>query len=329
MSTSRGVVFRTPTTFGRAVDLTLAFLSLLTTFSFAVALPLVILPTLLFLTLAHQSLWAATVLVLLLSTSFVRPAQWSVVRHLFVWRLWAAWQDFELRVEYDPESITTSSLVAVVPHGVFPISLVALSCAPQSTFTPRSFRLRCGIATFLLRVPVLGAILSCFGAVDASWTSCVRELQQEKTFFFLVPGGIASIFVEGAATREKEVVLLKDRKGYAKLALQTGSPVHPCYAFGQNPTFSVWPTAGSWAHRMSKKWRISLMLFYGFWGLPVPRRQKLCLVIGAPLAVERIANPSQVDIDSLHQHFQRAVSELFERHKSSVEGYEQKKLDFA
>ncbi len=71
------------------------------------------------------------------------------------------------------------------------------------------------------------------------------------------------------------------------------------------------------------------MLFYGFWGLPVPRRQKLCLVIGAPLAVERNANPSQADIDSLHQRFQRAVSELFERHKSSVEGYEQKKLDFA
>ena len=51
------------------------------------------------------------------------------------------------------------------------------------------------------------------------------------TIIGVVPGGIAEIF---EPTNDfTEAIILKCRKGFIKLALETGSDVLPSYAFGQ------------------------------------------------------------------------------------------------
>lgn len=46
-------------------------------------------------------------------------------------------------------------------------------------------------------------------------------------------------------------------------------------------------------------------------GSPLP----LCLAVGKPIRVQKIQNPSQEEVDKLHQHYIKELCDLFEAHK--------------
>ena len=63
-----------------------------------------------------------------------------------------------------------------------------------------------------------------------------KKALDEGSCVGLVPDGIAGIF---RCTAEDEVVVLKKRKGIAKLALRTGHPIVPAYSIGNTAAFSA------------------------------------------------------------------------------------------
>lgn len=129
-----------------------------------------------------------------------------------------------------------------------------------------------------------------------------------------------------SAFPDKYRFVLKNRKGFAKIALRTGTPVVPAISFGENNVFEQiqYPT-GSLVRKLQDAFksvtkvapvhfngRGYLQYSFGF----IPRRHPITTVIGAPMHVTKMANPTKDDIDKLHADFCVKLEELFEAHKA-------------
>lgn len=100
---------------------------------------------------------------------------------------------------------------------------------------------------------------------------------------------------------QKELVAMKDRKGIARLALRSGTPVLPAYSFGNTAAprfargleafvrvkafiravhgafeaFSCWYDSFGILESFSRKAQASIFFFWGRFGLPIPRRTQV------------------------------------------------------
>ena len=77
-----------------------------------------------------------------------------------------------------------------------------------------------------------------------------------------------------------------------KFVIFQGSDIIPMYFFGNTSSLSV--LNSEFLANFSRKFQVSITLFWGWFGLPVPRPNKLLYVRGKPLGMPFIAEPSQV-----------------------------------
>ena len=126
-------------------------------------------------------------------------------------------------------------ILAAQPHGV--LSMCAICSAVKAE---KEFRgtIPTGVATALLRTPILKHVMGIFYLISASKSSLTRQLKKEgiEGTIFLYVGGIAELFL---CSEEEEVLYLSQRKGFIKLALQEGVDVIPIYLFGNTSVLSV------------------------------------------------------------------------------------------
>lgn len=100
--------------------------------------------------------------------------------------------------------------------------------------------------------------------------------------------------------------VLKNRKGFVRIALKTGASLVPGISFGENDIFTVT--------------RFRLIRFNGH----VP----ITTVIGKPIHVKENLNPTEDDVNEVHDIFCNQIEELFETHKSKyVENFDQVHLE--
>ncbi len=82
---------------------------------------------------------------------------------------------------------------------------------------------------------------------------------------------------------------------------------------------------------LSKKLRMSFILFYGRWFLPIAKKEPLYFVLGSIIknkfAGNPIENPSQKMIDNYHSRLLHGIRDLFDKHKG-LYGWEKKELVF-
>ncbi len=90
---------------------------------------------------------------------------------------------------------------------------------------------------------------------------------------------------------------VKARKGFIKMAIQEGATLVPTYCFGHTQLHDVSHGPGSLAMTLSRRLRVSLLLFMGQYGLPIPHRFPLVMCVGSPMAVTKIENPTPQEID--------------------------------
>lgn len=57
-------------------------------------------------------------------------------------------------------------------------------------------------------------------------------------------------------------------------------------------------------------------------------RPPLCLAVGKPIAVQKTLNPSQEEVDQLHQRYIKELCDLFEAHKLKYNVPIDQHLDF-
>ncbi|GKY96042.1 hypothetical protein MPSEU_000564500 [Mayamaea pseudoterrestris] len=241
--------------------------------------------------------------------------------HVRKWRLWDAWLRYiAMKVVADDGHGSRQllvpdqqSILAFVPHGIFPFAFAfgALPNISKSAFGV--FQPVIATATNLL--PIVRTLLHWLSSIDASRNS-VDQALSEGCRIGIVPGGIAEIF-EGypkANTKPDEEYAIV-RKGFLRMALKHNVPVIPIYCFGSSKFFKRLHLNA--LERLSLMIRVSLCLFFGKYGLPIPFRQRLLYVIGHPVHPPTRGGNDEEKVDQMHQQFCDELMRLFERHKKA------------
>ncbi|ETL89557.1 hypothetical protein L917_11541 [Phytophthora nicotianae] len=129
----------------------------------------------------------------------------------------------------------------------------------------------------------------------------------------LLPGGFeeATLYQRG-----KHRVYIKKRFGFIKLALQHGYDIYPAYTFGEEYTYHAFPYL-QWLRLQLNRFRIPGVIFFG---IPLcfymPRSDvDLITVVGKPLRLPHIENPSKDVVKQYHDKYVEALRGLFDSYK--------------
>lgn len=170
--------------------------------------------------------------------------------------------------------------------------------------------------------PIIREALLIRGFISANKSSIIRALNgQSKTqskAVAIVTGGAAEALY---AIPGKNTILLSNRKGFIKLALQTGSNLVPVYSFGENNLYKqvTNPAIRRIQMFLTEKLTFAPVLCYGRWGTLVPFQAACHVVVGTPIPVKRTPDPSNAQIDSLHAAYVDQLTELFNQYKQKYD----------
>ncbi|XP_053312697.1 2-acylglycerol O-acyltransferase 2 [Spea bombifrons] len=225
------------------------------------------------------------------------------------------------------------------PHGVLIAGGFTNFCTEATGF----HELFPGITPYLLmlplwfRAPFFRDYIMSGGLIPSDRESAAYLLQNKQK-------GNAVIIAVGGAPESLDArpgaytLLLKNRKGFVKLAIQHGASLVPVFSFGENELFDqVDNPKGSWLRfiqeKLQKAMGVALPLFhargvfqYSF-GL-LPYRKPIWTVVGKPIKVVENSNPSAEEIDRMHQTYMEELCKLFEEHKTKYNVPADKHLTF-
>ncbi|CAD7673022.1 2-acylglycerol O-acyltransferase 2 [Vulpes vulpes] len=252
-----------------------------------------------------------------------RPVQ--ALRRCFMWKYMRDYFPVTLvkTAELDP---SRNYLAGFHPHGVLAAGAFVNLCT-ESTGFPSLFpgiRSHLMMLTLWFRVPFFRDYIMSGGLVTSDKESAAHILSRKEG------GNLLAIIVGGAqealnARPGDSTLLLRNRKGFIRLALMHGAALVPIFSFGENELFDqVENSPGSWLRRIQNRLQkimgISLPLFHGrgvfqySFGL-IPYRQPITTVVGKPIEVQKTLCPSKEEVDKLHQRYVKELCDLFETHK--------------
>ncbi|CAH1792021.1 unnamed protein product [Owenia fusiformis] len=225
------------------------------------------------------------------------------------------------------------------PHGI-------LACGGFGNFATEATgfsKMFPGITPHLLTLkanfyhPLIRAYILYCGVCDVSKESINWILTKKGT------GNAAVIVIGGAdeallAHQNSYDLTLKNRKGFVKMALRTGSSLVPVYSFGENDVFyQADNPKGSKLRQFQEMFKrlfgFSPPLFHGrgvfnySFGF-LPFRTPINTIVGKPIHTEKIAQPTSEDVDNYHKLYIEALSSLFDDNKTKYGVNEKTKLNF-
>jgi 2-acylglycerol O-acyltransferase 2 len=142
-----------------------------------------------------------------------------------------------------------------------------------------------------------------------------------------VVGGAEESLLASPQTND---LLLGKRKGFVKLALRQGASLVPVFGFGETNVYQNLATNRPSLQRILLK--IQKVLGFALpaiggrgwfnynWG-PLPFRCPIVTVVGAPIALPKIAQPSQEEIEHWHAVYMEALLELYRENKDVYDVY--------
>jgi len=144
--------------------------------------------------------------------------------------------------------------------------------------------------------------------------------------------GNAIVLVVGGAQEALDAVpntmklTIKSRKGFVKIALMNGASLVPVISFGENETYYQ---SGNNDESVTRKIQITLKKLLSFslplfWGRGIfqysfgilPYRTPIHTVVGKPIEVNRISEPTKEQIDELHERYMKELLDLYNINKS-------------
>ena len=139
----------------------------------------------------------------------------------------------------------------------------------------------------------------------------------------VLPGGEA----EQIRTKYgREIVYVKNRKGFIKLAIRQGVPVVPMYVFGVSDYYYTSDFLLGPRLWLTKNLQICIPFAIGL-GPFCPFAKKTTVVFGEPLTFGPSCEyPTAEQLDVAHGTFITALTELFDAHKEQL-GYGDRKLE--
>ncbi|XP_003703046.1 2-acylglycerol O-acyltransferase 2-A [Megachile rotundata] len=225
---------------------------------------------------------------------------------------------------------TKNYLFCCVPHGILSTGVFGafgtdiLGC--KETFPGLDVRIV--VLDQHFKIPLFRDYVLMNGGVSSNEESLNYQLSTKPEPPFT---GRATVLIVGGAAESLECtlgtyrLLLKRRKGFVKLALKHGSPLVPVFSFGETDIYDqVYGPEGSRLkkiqHYIRKYIGLAPILLKGrgffqySFGI-IPHRKPVTIVVGSPLELPKLSEPTKEKIDEYHEKFTTKVIDLFETHK--------------
>lgn len=255
------------------------------------------------------------------------------------WILWKYFRDFFpihliKTAELDPSK---NYIMGYHPHGVLCAGAFC-NFATEATnfskvfpgFTPHLLTLECHF-----KLPFYREYFMTSGAVSASKNSMNYLLSKAE-------GGRALCLVVGGAPESLDchpglaILHLSKRKGFCKMALRNGASLVPMYSFGECEVYDqVANPHGSFFRKLQNSIQqfmgLAPVLFMGrgifqySFGI-VPFRKPIYTVVGSPIDVPQVTNPTSEQIVDLHTRYVQAVVDLYNKYKGRYSEYPETKI---
>jgi len=209
------------------------------------------------------------------------------------------------------------------PHGFLPWSLLPIGRTKEWNELFPNIDVRCLAASVLFKIPVIRECASWIGACPANHKNACKALESGKNIA-LIPGGSDE---QLESNPDHEVVLIKKRKGFIKLALEFGCDLVPVYCFGVNDLYHQISSFKGIRRWLVRKTRVAFTFGWGrqYYNL-MPLQRPIYIVFGKPIRVNKIPNPSQEEVDELHKRFVDSIVDIFENYKTQF-GFKDRKLE--
>lgn len=285
---------------------------------------IILVPLLLY--FSYHSWIVALFTVLVLSTPLwaAKSGGWKAFGQTAGFAAWRYYFEFSVYKE-ERLSRSTNVMLAVAPHGLFPLALPMLHGICDQVFPEfQGWVPNTAIANAMFYAPVIAPLLRWLHCVPATRSNIAQALQTNNCV--ILPDGIAGAF---HSNTKREQVYIESRLGFIKAAMAEGALLVPGYCFGHTQLFDVYPSEKSWLARLSRYLKFSIVFFVGErWCPPLPKRVPLLLVFGKGIVVERNMNPTEEEVRAVHRTYKAELARVYHEHRTKVPGYENKELEF-
>jgi len=250
--------------------------------------------------------------------------RWPWVRN---WTCWKYYRDYfpAKLIKIADLSPEKNYLLACFPHGVL---CTGAFCAFGNDYGGFS-QLFPGVESHILTLaqhfitPFIREFSLSIGSLPASAT-CMKYILTSfkgKALALMVGGAQEAFFTKPG---QYQIYLLK-RKGFVRIALQTGTSLVPVITFNEPELYDqITKPEGSWFKKTQEFVKnmtgIAPVIFVGrgifqySYGI-VPHRKPLYVVVGKPIDVDKVEAPTQEQVDELHAKFIESLNNLFESEK--------------
>lgn len=211
------------------------------------------------------------------------------------------------------------------PHGIIALSVWANFAGDHDDYRRIMHGIDLRIVTLggNFYVPFFRDLLLACGFIGASRTSIVSALKNGSSVMVVIGGAAESLHAMPGNTN----LILKNRRGFVRLAMENGCHLVPCYGFGENELFnqSQRPLVRRVQQLMKSKLGWVLPLFSGRgvfsynFGI-LPHRVPLTSVIGEPIPVPHVANPTNEQIEHYHKLYIKGLKNLYKQFKYLTDG---------
>jgi diacylglycerol O-acyltransferase 2, plant len=230
------------------------------------------------------------------------------------WAMEGAADYFRIKIVVeDPEAVEKSgvAIFAIEPHDVLPLSIFVFNDCFEGIKGHNCYGC---LTSACFNIPLMRHVYTWVNAHSIDKANIQRMLAK-KISPVLCPGGVQEVTL--MENEDECVLFLNGRRGFVKLAMVHGTALIPVFSFGLRKMFTFWVPRSKFVQKIARKIGFLPMLFFGMWGVPFGPAKPCDIVnvVGKPIKVPHIENPSDEEIAAQHVIFVKAMEQLYEDHK--------------
>jgi hypothetical protein len=215
------------------------------------------------------------------------------------------YKSFKILQEAPVETFPRTNFL-VAPHGISEDHLVPI----EKLLLSKKINYLVTSNETLFKLPFSKTFYSLLGGTPAKKESYFKAEKENQSLFITLGDGYELFYLD-----EPSTIALKDNKVFFKYALETGTSLTPIYVFNYNKSFKIYKHFQQERISIFEKNKSAIIQpFYGRWFLPIPFKVDVFAVIGIPLPVQKIENPSWKEVENLFNRYISHIGDLYKKH---------------